>query len=203
MTRVDEMIAHYNSGGYIPRIVHLADVFGEGLVCYDGNHRRHVLDQVQNSEDDITCIVDVIFDVNQNDVYKAFNNINKSVQLPAIYLIDPQSKVKEDILTLVKKYEEKYKIYTSTSARCHPPHFNRDTFTDNLFDIYKYFNGTLSIDRIETLIEKLNVEYSKQNMGRPHASYRPSVIAKCIKQNLFLFIEKAIPCHHLHDLSQR
>ena len=77
MTRVDEMIHFYNNGGYIPKIIHLAEVIGEGIICYDGNHRKEVFNKV-NDENNM-CIVDIIFNASQNDVYKAFNNINKSL----------------------------------------------------------------------------------------------------------------------------
>lgn len=40
--RVKEMMEYYKAGGYIPRIIHLAELEAEGLACYDGNHRREV-----------------------------------------------------------------------------------------------------------------------------------------------------------------
>ena len=42
MERVNEMIDHYHKGGYIPRMIHLAEIKDEGVVCYDGNHRKEV-----------------------------------------------------------------------------------------------------------------------------------------------------------------
>jgi len=141
LARVNEMIDFYHKGGYIPRIVHLAEVKDEGLVCYDGNHRKEVFDKC--NDEDVLCIVDVMFGATQNDIYKAFNNINKSVQLPAIYIdeCNNDNNVKAEIVELVKEYENKYKPLLSTSARCHAPNFNRDNFTDNIYNIYTSFTA--------------------------------------------------------------
>ena len=123
MQRVAEMHDFYMKGGYIPKVIHLAEIIGEGLVCYDGNHRRELFNQCKG--DDIACIIDVMFNASQNDVYKAFNNINKSVQVPAVYLEEDTNEtytVKHDIIELVKSFESKYMPLRSTSVRCHAPH---------------------------------------------------------------------------------
>ena len=38
--RVAEMKEHFIKGGYLPNQIHLAELSNEGLVRYDGNHRR-------------------------------------------------------------------------------------------------------------------------------------------------------------------
>lgn len=196
--RVEEMLAYFKKGGYIPRIIHLAEVSGEGVVCYDGNHRREVFTRCK--DEDITCIIDIMFNATQNDVYTAFNNINKSVQLPAIYLEDSNNGnqgVKEDILNLVREYEVKHKPFLSTSSRCHAPHFNRDAFVDNVDQIHKSLGGAISISEIKRALDMLNIEYANGNMCRPHSSYKSHVLDKCRKHNLWLFVDKTIPCEHV------
>lgn len=198
MGRVREMIDHYNKGGYIPRMIHLAEIKEESVVCYDGNHRKEVFNQC--NDDTALCIVDVMFSACQNDVYKVFNSINKSVQLPAIYIEEPTSdanNAKEAIINLVKSYETKYKALLSTSARCHAPNFNRDGFTDNIYNIYLEFNRTLSIEEIGELLEKVNKEYAQGRLCRPHSMYRPAVIEKCKTHDMWLFIDKTIPFEHI------
>ena len=41
--RIEEMYEYYTNNGYIPKILHLAEICNDGLVCYDGNHRRKKL----------------------------------------------------------------------------------------------------------------------------------------------------------------
>jgi len=189
--RVKEMIEYHNKGGYIPRMIHLADTKEEGIVCYDGNHRKEVFNNCNDKS--LECIVDVVFDASQNDVFDVFNNINKSIQLPAIYVEDLHDKdIKTNILRLVKVYETKYKPFLSTSIRCHAPNFNRDVFIDNIYNIYKYFHGVVDISEIESALIILNTEYSQGRLCRSHSFYKQTVIEKCKKYNMFLFLERYI-----------
>ncbi len=199
MERVREMVEYHQKGGYIPRMIHMAELKDEGLVCYDGNHRRKVFNK---TEEDIMCVIDVMFGATQNDVYKAFNNINKSVQLPAIYIEEAnnENNIKADILKLVKEYEMKYRAFLSASARCHTPNFNRDGFTDNIYSIYKALGCVISIEQIAALLERLNLEYAQGRMCRPHSVYKQAVVDKCKKHNMWLFIEKTIPFEHMEQL---
>jgi hypothetical protein len=197
--RVKEILNYHCNGGYVPRVIHLAEIEREGLVCYDGNHRREVFDRC--TDESIMCVVDVMFRTTQSCVFKAFNNINKSVQLPAIYLEESiDSCVKDDILKLVRMYETEYKAFVSTSTRCHAPQFNRDAFVDNIDSIYKAFHGVVSIIEIGTVLRELNVQYCNQNMCRPHSAYSVSVIEKCRTKKLWLFLEKTIPFVHVERL---
>jgi hypothetical protein len=201
MERVNEMVEYHRKGGYIPRMIHLAEVKNEGVICYDGNHRKEVFNTCH--DETVMCVVDVMFDATQNDVYKAFNNINKSVQIPAIYIEESNDdNVKVEIVKLVRQYENKYKSFLSTSSRCHAPHFNRDTFTDNIYSIYKSFNNTVDVEQIGNLLDKLNKEYSQGSLCRPHSVYKQHVLDKCKKQNLWLFIEKTIPFEHVEKMLQ-
>jgi len=200
MERVTEMIEHQNKSGYIPRMIHLAEIKGEGVVCYDGNHRKEVFNMC--NDENLMCVVDIMFDATQNDVYKAFNNINKAVQLPAIYIEESgdDNHVKAEIIDLVRDYEMKYKQFLSTSARCHAPNFNRDTLTDNIYNIFLSFDKTVSIQQIQKLLDQLNFEYGHGRMCRPHSMYKQHLVEKCKKYNMWLFIEKSIPFAHVEKL---
>jgi hypothetical protein len=191
MGRVAEMRVFNDSGGYIPKVIHLAEVQGEGVVCYDGNHRRELLNELV--EDDITCIVDIMFGATQNDVYVAFENINKSVQVPIVYIEENGEGCLSDIIHLVKTYETNYKPFCSHAARYHSPNFNRDSFVDNIHMIYKSLQGRATIKEIGVALEKLNIHYSNSD----HSKYPPKVIEKCTKHNFWLFLEKSIQIDHV------
>lgn len=200
--RVEDMLAFHNGGGYIPKMIHLADVEGEGLVCYDGNHRREVFDKWVGG--DVTFVVDVMFGATQLDVLEAFTNINKAVAVPEIYMDElMNSTVKNEILDLVKSYEVKHKDFVSTSDRCRAPHFNRDAFIDNVDHLYKSFGGVVSVAQLGKLLEELNAEYANGRLCRPHSMYSDKVIGKCTKHNFWLFIEKRIPFEHVELISKR
>ena len=195
--RVNEIL---ESKGYFPKFIHLAELEGEGLVCYDGNHRRVALEKLDDEEQ--TCIVDVMFGATTDDVYQAFMNINKGVEVPEIYMDDTDN-IKDEITRLVKGYEIKYKPFVSTSSRCRAPHFNRDTFVDNITKIYKYLQGRRTIGEIGELIEKLNHEYGRGHVCKPHNMYKPVVTDKCRKYGLWLFLDREISPEHVERIANR
>ena len=193
--RVAEMLHFHQSGGYIPRIVHVAHVPEEGLVCYDGNHRRHVFNALCDAAaEDVHVIADVMFRASAADVCVAFYNVNKAVQVPAVYL--EESDTKDDILALVKTYEQEYQAFVSTSSRCHCPNFNRDSFIDDVDAIHKYFNGSVSVNQIGMLLKRLNAAYASAS----HPRLKSGVLEKCRKHNFWLFIERHIAPRHLEAL---
>jgi hypothetical protein len=199
MSRVVDMYEHYKVGGYIPKLIHLAELEGEGLVCYDGNHRREVMKLLGNDGYDVDCIVDIMFNTTKDDVYTAFETINKLVDVPEIYLDDTLD-IKDDVLSLVKIYETKYKEFLSKTPKCRSPNFNRDVFTDNITKIYKYLHCSKTIQEISELLNKLNDEYSKNKLCRLHSTYKQNIIDKCKKHNLWLFLEREISCEHIEKL---
>jgi len=66
--------------------------------------------------------------------------------------------------------------------------------------IYKAFHGVVTISEIGKLLKELNIKYSNQMYCRPHSVYSVSVIEKCRKNNLWLFLERAIPFVHMQQL---
>ena len=203
MVRVNEMIEYVQHGGYIPPILHIAHIHEEGIVCYDGNHRREVFNRTTGVTS-LKVIVDVMFDASQKDVYDAFESLNKCVQLPAIYVEDLDnnmvSRAKSEITEIVKTYVEKYKVdpnYVSSSGRPRAPNFNRDRFTENLYNLWTSFDGKITVAELERAIEVLNQMYATGKICKPHSKYKPSVIEKCRKGGLWLFIDQDIPKQHL------
>jgi len=203
VARINEMIEFFERGGYLPPFIHLAELHDEGLVCYDGNHRREVFNHFPDKE--ITCIVDVIFNATLEEVVTEFNNINKIVMMPSIHLetdderlITPRIKI--EIMDLVKFYIEKYKKFVSSSGKPNPPNFNRDLFTENLTEIYKYFHGEVSIAELTGLLEKLNIAYSKNRLCRSHSTFGAQVIKKCTDGGLWLFLSRSIQAAHIEKI---
>ncbi len=200
LSRVNDMVEYYKKGGYIPKIIHVAELHGEGLVCYDGNHRREMLHTLD--DETLECIVDVMFNASHEDIFESFESINRAIDVPEIYL-DDSLNIRDDVLELVKKYETKYKPFVSKASKCRPPNFNRDVFTENITNIYKYLNGTKTVKEIEGFLETLNTEYAKNKICKAHSKYKEPVTSKCDKYKMWLFLEREIPSEHVQMIAQR
>lgn len=184
--RVTELAEYMNCEKRCPGVVCLAMLEGE-LVCYDGNHRRLALsDQVP------FVIVDIMFDANDELIMKEFNNINKSVSVPEIYV--DQSSSKEEIEHWVAYFCKKYHARMSTSMKCQKPNFNRDLLTQNVYDLQKDLEcdtGTLLRH-----LEKLNTLYANDKTGRKmdKKSLSVQVLDGCKTSGLWLFAKsRTIP----------
>lgn len=195
MQRVAEMMQFHLAGGYLPRIIHLAEISGEGLAIYDGNHRSEVFRQC--NEAGLIVTVDVMFDTTNEEVYHAFNDINKAVQVPSIYF-EQLNGVKDEILQLVRQYEMCYPNFVSTSSKCLAPNFNRDNFIENLFSIYKQFEGRLSVQDMNLVLQELNTVFGKGELRV--GVYSERIISKCKKFNFWLFMNKTICSNHVKEV---
>ena len=195
--RVKDIYACLKTGGFIPTYMNLADVDENGLVCFDGNHRREAMEMLLDDGIDTDTICSVLFNATNDDVRGAFLNINKAVDVPEIYLEDNLSSVKSEIIDVVFQYEKKYKKYLSQSKFCHKPNFNRDNFIDNITEIYKYFDGKFSVEEIRQLLDKLNLAYSQEKICKPHSQYGKKVIEKCRSGGLWLFVDGRVSPEHL------
>lgn len=195
INRVNEMVSNYISGNYIPLHLHLAELNNK-LVCYDGNHRREMLNMLIDKRIVNNIIVSIIFNANHDIIYKEFTNINKAIQVPALYFDNQNdiTQLKSEILNIVKEYEKKYKPFVSTSTRHLAPNFNRDRFMDELYDFYKNHNCTLA--QIHKALQKLNIAYSKQFMCN-HSHYNEKVLKKCKKYNFWIFINRRLNFEHV------
>lgn len=205
--RVDALVQHRLHGGYVPLLLHVAIVKeATGLACYDGNHRREMLDRLMAEHGrDEHVIVDVLTAATEEEVFAAFSAVNQAVSVPASYVEcveDNADKalIREQILELVKRYEKSYPSHVSSSPRFHAPHFNRDAFIDNVYDLYRAFERRITVPEIGGLLNVLNEWYSKERLCQAHAMYKSHVIDKCRKTGLYLFLDRAVPIAHVREV---
>lgn len=193
LSRVEEIAKIIEISEYVPKIIFLAEIDNQ-IFCYDGNHRRIAMDKIKYSG---KCLIDIMFECDDLTIHNTFGNINKSVQVPSLYLKPKEEK--KFIREVVKKIDTKYKLYSSPSSRCRSPNFNIDNLTDELLEI----SNKLEINNeneLFSLLEKLNVEYSKENLCKKHKEYSTKIIEKCKKGGLWLFIDKTINIDHIEKI---
>ena len=201
--RVQEIANHVCEGEFVPPVLHVADLKEEGLVCYDGNHRRAAFMQV-SLPTGFKVVLDVLCNATQRSTFECFENLNKCVQVPAIYVDDSDEShsVKEDILCVVQRFEKEYKPFLSTSNRPNAPNFNRDNFVDELYNFWKHHHGTFSVAEIELGLRDLNSLYTNKKID-PHTSkMKSSVLKKCQQYKFWLFKERHLNTDQLKQVLQ-
>lgn len=198
--RVQDIMNHILTGGFVPPILHVADVIGEGLVCYDGNHRRAAFMKVPLPEG-FKVVLDILCNATQRSVFECFENINKSVQVPAIYTEDIGStSVKQDILGVVQQFERQYKAFVSTSNRPNAPNFNRDVFTEALYNFWKDHQGSYSVHDIHEALKLLNTLYDTGKINVRVNSMKPGTVKKCQQHHFWIFKDRHLNTEHLQNI---
>lgn len=186
--RINELAQYLLQDGWVPPLIYIANVPGEGLVCYDGNHRREAYKKVSPQLDKKQVIVDILH--KSSDIYDAYNCINKSVPLAQIDLMmDKDSmKIREELDGFMTAFSERYQEYLSPSTRSNRPNFNRDNVKDQLYSFLVRHEFQVSMDKLKELLEVLNKAYSNNTRaGSNQKTLKETVVAKCKKGKLWLF----------------
>jgi hypothetical protein len=176
--RVSTIREYQQKTGHVNGVIHLAYVAGEGLVCFEGNHRRMALiPEIQ------TVLVDILWDVTQERIVQEFTAINQAVSVSSLYTdIDFDATARCQIQDFVNKLGLRFKAFLSPNARPNRPNFNKEVLSENISQIWKMLGCSVK-DLVEA-IEKVNYKYSTQD----HSDIKsPKIIEKCAVGGLWLF----------------
>jgi hypothetical protein len=157
-------------------VLNLAYIVGEGLVCFEGNHRRIALNGL-----DIVVFADIVWDATHESITHEFRRLNKSVCVPDLYVIDTDSPIRGDIETVVLEFRKSYPTLESNSGRPQRPNYNRDKLTDDILRIHK----DLMIPTVE-IMERLSVLNEKFKL-KDRSKLSEKNIQKCETSGLWLF----------------
>jgi hypothetical protein len=157
-------------------VLNLAYIVGEGLVCFEGNHRRLALDGLV-----IIVFVDIVWDATHESITHEFRRLNKSVCVPDLYVIENDSTIRGDIEKVVSEFRKKYPTLESNSGRPQRPNYNRDKLTDDILRIHK----DLMIPSVE-INERLNILNEKYKL-KDRTKLSEKTIQKCESSGLWLF----------------
>jgi len=202
--RVAAIAAHLRAGGYVPPLLHLAELSGEArpLACFDGNHRREAFAAEPLGDADAdswlgiaeadkrVVLATVMFRAEPAAVEAAFRAINAGVSVPELYVraAGGGGPAREEILALAQSYAAAYPKFASPSAQCAAPNFNRDLFADNLDSLCRAL-GTSAAD-VAAALPRLNAELAAgRGLLRPLDQYSAGALKKCRTGAFWLFID--------------
>ena len=176
LSRLDEKRSWMAEFKRMDGLLNLAYISGEGLVCFEGNHRRLALDGL-----DIIVLVDILWDVSDEIVVHEFRRLNKSICVPNLYVSENHHAVRESVEKAVREFRKKYPSMESTSGRPQRPNFNRDKLTDELFRAHKELG--ISIEDLMLKLNSLNETLKLSDKSK----LSDSIKQKCEKSGLWLF----------------
>ena len=171
-------------------VLNLAYIQSEGLVCFEGNHRRLALEGL-----DIKVLLDIVWDATHDIVKHEFQRLNKSVSVPDLYVVENDSNLRIQIEDAVAVFRKKYPGHESSSGRPIRPNFNRDKLTDDFTRLQKELR--ISVPELLERLEKLNEKYK----SRDRSKLSPNVQLKCGLSDFWLFAwSTSIPTNELENL---
>ena len=176
MTRIPEIHDWMKEFGRMDGVLNLAYIQGEGLVCFEGNHRRLALDGL-----DIPVFVDIVWDATHESLAHEFRRLNKSVCVPDLYVAETSATLRLELEDAVAEFRKKYSSMESTSGRPQRPNYNRDRLTDEITRLQKEL--VVPVGELMSRIYALNEYYA----GNDKSKLTEKVRQKCEASGLWLF----------------
>lgn len=177
--RVEDIREHMNRTKRMDGILYLACIDNE-LVCYDSNHRREAMRDVEGLHN---VLVDILWNATDKDVEEEFLRLNKAVSVPELYMEKELAERRHEIETLVREFCENYADHVSPAKRPQRPNFNRDQLTDEFTRIMR--EEKLTPSEFAEWITEQNRKASLNEKEKSKLSDK--VRTKCEQTGLWLF----------------
>ena len=177
MSRIEDIRSWMKQFNRMDGVLNLAYISKEGLVCFEGNHRRLAVEGL-----DIPVFVDIVWDATHEIVKHEFQRLNKSISVPDLYVIENDATLRVQIEEAVASFRKKYPTHESSSGRPTRPNFNRDKLTDELTRLQHELQ--IPVSELMGRLEQLN-QKNKNTKDRSKLSI--NIQAKCGLSDLWLF----------------
>lgn len=188
--RAKEISKYIEKKGYVDGILKFAYIVTSGLEnkyaglsCYDGQHRLLALKLCKIKSN---VLIDILWNVTEERVIEEFKALNQAICVPELYIQPDKNDmfVIEKITNYVKEFVKNYKQFSSASNRPNRPHFNRDFFTDEIFETWKYLVEKCLLQPSDIVILfKILDEINKC----PTKEAPDTILLKCQRFNCWLF----------------
>lgn len=176
LTRIPEIRDWMSQFRRMDGVLNLAYISGEGLVCFEGNHRRLALEGL-----DIPVLADIVWDATDETINHEFRRLNKAVSVPDLYVADTSASLRVELEDAVAEFRKKYSSMESNSGRPQRPNYNRDKLTDEFTRLHKEL--VIPVGELMTRIYALNDTYASKDKSKLTEKIRQ----KCEASGLWLF----------------
>ena len=188
--RVSEIEKYISQVGYVDGMLYFANIEGEGLVCYDGNHRRCAL---KNLSKNYKVLINVLENPSFDYLKSKFISLNKCVPVTDLFLNETHNKSEVDLIMEVTDYFcQLWKSHRKTSPNPNRPNFNRDTLQSKISSIIEINSINLNETNKDYLIQIINRFNEEIRNKKDSIRSTKTMLNKCITSGCFLFLEKVI-----------
>lgn len=174
--RVREIHAEMIESRRVDNIIYLAHT-SDGLVCYDGNHRRLALKGVEGVD---RILVDVMWGVDDETIKQEFVRLNKAMPVAEIYTVDPVVSL-ADVNRIVEVFCKKYMTLKTSAVNPHRGNFNVTMVTN----IFSAAITSLKITPDEAL--RRMYALNETMAARDRSKLSQTVIDRCTKGGCWIF----------------
>lgn len=188
--KIIEMYNTYIEKKHLHFFLHLAFDKEEKMICYDGNHRLHVLEKLlQNDNINPKIFISVLWDSNFDDIFDDFQNLNKQITIPEMFITKAKysDKLIKNVESMVNNYSNKYKTFAKVSNYPKAPHFSISLFQQDIVYIYdKLPKEKKDLTVIQNALNKYE-KYIESNAIPGNKLYE-----KCYNSSFWLFYKKPL-----------
>lgn len=190
--RVIEIEKYISSVNYVDGMLYFANIEGEGLVCYDGNHRRNAL---LNLPKNYKVLVNILENPPFEYLKEKFVSLNKCVPVTELFLNLDENKqdTVDKVMEVTEHFCKLWKSHRKTSPNPNRPNFNREMLQEKIVAIIDsnetYNIETCSKPDIIECVTNYNLEISKK---MNNIKCTRVMLDKCISSGCFVFLEKRI-----------
>ncbi len=187
--RVAELEKYISKEGYVDGIIYFANIEGEGLVCYDGNHRRSALKNLQKN---YKVLINVIENPSYEYIKQKFISLNKCIPVTDLFL-NPDETDKssiDKIMEVTNYFCELWKSHRKTSPNPNRPNFNRDLLQQKIVDILEQQGTSVNNCQFEEIVNSVKLFNLNISNNRDKIKCTRSMLEKCVSSGCFLFLEK-------------
>jgi hypothetical protein len=176
--RVAEIHQFMKESNRMDGIIYLACI-DHNLFCYESNHRREALQNIDEISD---ILVDILWDANDEIVKSEFTRLNKCVSVPELYFAEEDTlQTFDKVRECVEQFCTNFKSHKVSTNKPQRPNFNRDMVTDEFYRVMK--ENRISVDELADRITRLNREMATRDKSK----LSEKIIKKCEESGLWLF----------------
>ena len=186
LKRVEKIKKYILEKNLVDGIIYLAEL-DEGLICYDGNHRREAL---KNIDKNFKVLVNILEKKETANLEEKFRNLNKCVPITDLVFSKGTTHNEIDKIKKVCDYfMEIWKDHRKASSRPRKPNFNQNTLEEKIVKIIEFYGQNIkkiSLEKIKQYVNNYNMLLKNKAAS---FNLKDTIKEKCAKNNCYLFIE--------------